>query len=71
MGIWSELVLHILAKAQGAVYDTRSQRGQTLAEYGLIMTIIAVAIVGLALLAFRDVLSGAFDSVVDCLDGAC
>jgi Flp pilus assembly pilin Flp len=47
------------------------QDGQTLAEYGLIVTVVAVALVGLALIVFRDSLAGAFDAVLACLDGSC
>ena len=48
-----------------------SQWGQTLAEYSLIVTIIAVATAVLALIVFRTSLAGAFTAVLNCLDGTC
>ena len=48
-----------------------SQWGQTLAEYSLIITIIAVGTVMLALIVFRTSLVGAFAAVGGCLDGSC
>ena len=47
------------------------QRGQTLAEYGLLMTLIAVAVVVASMLVFRNALAGAFTTATTCLDGAC
>jgi Flp pilus assembly pilin Flp len=47
------------------------QCGQTLAEYSLIVTIIAVGTAVLALIVFRTSLTGAFNSVLSCLDGSC
>jgi Flp pilus assembly pilin Flp len=48
-----------------------NQAGQTLAEYSIIVTIIAVGTVVLALMVFRESLAGAFNAVLDCLDGTC
>jgi pilus assembly protein Flp/PilA len=47
----------------------QDEEGQTLAEYGLIMAVIAVAVVVAAGVAFRSAIVGAFDSATDCLDG--
>lgn len=49
----------------------RNEHGQTLAEYSLIITVVAVGLVLLAMLIFRDALAGAFDSATACLDGTC
>lgn len=46
-------------------------RGQTLAEYGLIITIVAVGVVVLSMLTFREALVDAFYSAITCLDGLC
>ena len=46
-------------------------RGQTLAEYSLIVTIIAIGTTMLALIVFRNSLAGAFNAVLSCLDGTC
>ena len=47
------------------------ERGQTLAEYGLIITIISVAVVVLSMLTFREALVDAFYTAITCLDGLC
>ena len=49
----------------------RGERGQTLAEYSLIMTTIAVAVVVISVLTFREALVGAWNSAVPCLNGSC
>jgi len=59
-----DLCLRLLAAAQG-------QRGQTLAEYGLIITVIAVGVTVAAMITFRVQLIAAFNSAATCLDGAC
>jgi len=48
-----------------------SERGQTLAEYSIIISVIAVGVVTLALAAFVPALAGAFDAARSCLDGTC
>ena len=47
------------------------QEGQTLAEYSMIITLIAVAVVILAVVVFREALAGTFTSVAGCLSGSC
>jgi Flp pilus assembly pilin Flp len=49
----------------------RDATGQTLAEYSILVTAVALGLTLLALLVFRDTLAGAFDSVAACLDGSC
>ncbi len=49
----------------------RRERGQTLAEYSLIMTVIAIAVTVSALIVFRTQIAGVFDSATSCLLGAC
>ena len=46
-------------------------RGQTLAEYSLIITIVAVGTVMLAMFLFRTELADAFSSAGSCFDGSC
>jgi Flp pilus assembly pilin Flp len=67
----SDLPLLALAKAQTIARDARAEHGQTLAEYSLIITVVAVGLVLLAMMTFRDALGGAFDATRDCLDGVC
>ena len=47
------------------------EEGQTLAEYGLIMAVIAVAVVITAVTLFRGAIITAFNSATNCLDGTC
>ena len=47
------------------------QRGQTLAEYALILTLIAVGVVLLSMMVFRNQLVAAFGSATNCLNGSC
>ena len=46
-------------------------RGQTLAEYGLILTLVAVGVVIPTMLLFREALIDAFTAAADCLNGSC
>jgi Flp pilus assembly pilin Flp len=47
------------------------ERAQTLAEYGLIMSLVAVGVVLPTLLIFRGEMAAAFNSATNCLDGTC
>ena len=64
----TDTVLLCIARLQGAF---ASERGQTLAEYGLIITIIAVGTTVLGMIVFRDALVAGFNSASGCLDGSC
>ena len=64
------LALRVLVALQGIEATTRDEDGQTLAEYGLIMAVIAVAVVVAAGVAFRGAIIGAFGSATDCLNKA-
>lgn len=66
-----ELALRALAAWQSFEARMKDEHGQTLAEYGLIMAIIAVAVVVLAVVAFRTAIVGAFNDATGCLDGNC
>lgn len=59
------LVIAALVRAQDCL--TR-ERGQTLAEYGLIVSLIAVGVVVPSMLLFRGALAGAFESATDCMN---
>ena len=69
MQLLNETLLRVLAGWHGL--QARDEEGQTLAEYGLIMAVIAVAVVVTAVIAFRGAIVAAFESAVDCLDGSC
>ncbi|MEX2246677.1 MAG: Flp family type IVb pilin [Dehalococcoidia bacterium] len=64
----NELALRVLSVVQGLAARTKDEEGQTLAEYGLIVAVIAVAVVALALFTFKDEIIGAFDNGTACLD---
>ena len=49
----------------------RSEAGQTLAEYGLIVTIVAVGVTVAALFFLRTAVAGAFYDVTACFAGSC
>lgn len=65
-----ELALRALVALKNIQAKTQDEDGQTLAEYGLIMAVIAVAVVVAAGVAFRGAIVGAFDSATDCLTAA-
>jgi Flp pilus assembly pilin Flp len=60
-----ELALRVLVAFQGI----KDEEGQTLAEYGLIMAVIAVAVVVAAGVAFQGAIVTAFDNATTCLGG--
>ena len=66
-----ELALRVFVALQGAESRVKDEEGQTLAEYGLIMAVIAVSVVVLAVVAFRGAIVAAFSSATNCLDGSC
>jgi len=66
-----DLALKVLVAIQSLEAKVKDEEGQTLAEYGLIMAVIAVAVVVAAVVAFRTAIVTAFESATDCLDGTC
>lgn len=66
-----ELALRALAAVETIKAKLTDEEGQTLAEYGLIMAVIAVAVIVGAGIAFRSAIVGAFSSATGCLDGTC
>lgn len=71
MQLLNEALLRVLAGWHGLEARTKDESGQTLAEYGLILAVIAVAVVVTAVVAFRENIIAAFDSTTNCLDGSC
>jgi Flp pilus assembly pilin Flp len=69
--LFKELVLRALVSIHGINARMRDEDGQTLAEYGLIMAVIAVAVVIAAVVAFRGAIVSAFEQATNCLDGSC
>ena len=70
MRMLNEALLHLMTW-EPPQFRVSDEKGQTLAEYGLIMAVIAVAVVITAVTLFRTAIIGAFTSATDCLDGAC
>jgi Flp pilus assembly pilin Flp len=67
MRLISEALLRLMVGLQ----EFRKEHGQTLAEYGLIMAVIAIATVVGAVVLFREAIITAFNNAVGCLDGSC
>jgi Flp pilus assembly pilin Flp len=65
-----QLSMSVYLHIQGAVRLSRDDDGQTLAEYGLILSVVAVAVVAAAVITFRDAIGGAFSSATNCLNGS-
>ena len=69
----SELALRVFVAlkgiGRGIEAKFQDEEGQTLAEYGLIMAVIAVAVVVAAGVAFRGAIVGAFNKSTNCLNG--
>lgn len=63
-----EALLRVFARVSAAA---GRDRGQTLAEYGLLLTLVAVGVVIPTMLIFREQLIAAYQSASICLDGAC
>jgi Flp pilus assembly pilin Flp len=66
-----EVMLKVVAAIHGIQARVEDEDGQTLAEYGLIMAVIAVAVVVAAVVAFRGAIVTAFNNATGCLDGTC
>jgi Flp pilus assembly pilin Flp len=65
------LALRVLVAFQGLESKVKDEEGQTLAEYGLIMAVIAIAVVVTAVTVFRTAIISAFSGASNCLDGSC
>ncbi len=71
MQLVNDALLRMLAGWHNLQARAQDEEGQTLAEYGLIMAVIAVSVVVLAVVAFRGAIVTAFNGAVACLDGSC
>ena len=63
----NELLLRLMVGYPRLPVFVKDEKGQTLAEYGLIVAVIAVAIVVAAAVAFRTAIVGAFNEATNCL----
>lgn len=74
-----EVLVELLGRARRAVSMASlrlwaalsAARGQTLAEYTLLVSVIAVAAIVVGIILFRDTVSGVIGDASDCLNGNC
>lgn len=66
----NDLILLLLTRLDRVRHAAADERGQTLAEYGLIMSVIAIAVLVLAVIAFRGTIIGAFTTAGTCISTA-
>ncbi len=59
------------AAAHDAAHEAAHEAGQTLAEYSLILTLVAVGVVVISAVFFSSAVAGTFDSVTACFGGSC
>lgn len=71
MRLLNEALLRALTGWHELKARATDEEGQTLAEYGLIMAVIAIGVVVAAVVTFRGAIISAFNGAVDCLDGSC
>ena len=62
----NEALLRLIAGVQALGSKGANERGQTLAEYGLILAVVAVAVVVGAVIAFRGALLDTYNDVTHC-----
>lgn len=67
----NELALRALVAIKGLSGKFQDEEGQTLAEYGLILAVIAVFVIGGAAVVLRTQIESAFNNAAGCLDGSC
>jgi Flp pilus assembly pilin Flp len=63
------LALRLLFALRAFTARVEDEEGQTLAEYGLMMAIVAVAVIVTAVIVFRDAIAGRFTEAANCLNG--
>jgi Flp pilus assembly pilin Flp len=69
--MFKDLALRVLVAIHSIEARFQDEEGQTLAEYGLIMAVIAIAVVVAAVVAFRGAIVSAFNGATQCLTGSC
>jgi Flp pilus assembly pilin Flp len=61
----NDALLRLMAYLHGLVSEGARERGQTLSEYSLILTIVAVGVTVAAVIAFRGAIMQAFAAATD------
>lgn len=64
-------LFHVITGVRETRARLRYETGQTLAEYSVVITVVAVGVTVAALLLFSTAVAGAFDSATACFTGAC
>jgi Flp pilus assembly pilin Flp len=64
----TDVALRVWFALESLAARRRDDDGQTLAEYSLIISAVAVATVIVTVIAFREVLADTWNSVADCLN---
>ena len=64
-------LLNSIARMQRTHARLHNETGQTLAEYGLVITLVGIGVTVTALMVFSTALFGAFESATACFAGAC
>jgi Flp pilus assembly pilin Flp len=71
MRILNEALLRVLTGWQNLQARVTDEEGQTLAEYGVLLAVVAAFIAAGVLIVFRGAIVDAFQSATDCLSGSC
>jgi Flp pilus assembly pilin Flp len=56
---------------QHIIQSVRGERGQTFAEYGILVSLVAAGVVAIAVFLFAGAIAGLYDTVTACFDAAC
>ena len=69
LGLVEAVLLRGAARVHGLL--ARREQAQTLAEYSLILTLIAVGVTVAGMIVFRTQITANFTAVTSCLTGSC
>jgi Flp pilus assembly pilin Flp len=67
----TNVALRTLVQLRRALARMQDEDGQTLAEYGLILSVISVFVVGGSAVLLRGSIEAVFTTAAGCLDGSC
>ncbi len=59
----------MLELTRAIIRGASRERGQTLAEYGLLLTVVSVAVIAPTVILMRTALAAAFTSAANCMSG--
>jgi len=67
----TDVAVRMLVAVHALESRLRDEDGQTLAEYGLITSVVVISTILLAVIVFKDAIIGAFNRASTCLGGSC